>query len=394
LKCIFKQNKQLNPSFTANARVVRKSYYKLTDNLADHTVKRATGGMSIEIALSDIAGKTVDSMRNAYGDFFDCVCTNYRIVKEKFPQSNLADALKGLCKSFKIVDENGVFNKSPLRVLVIKPGTGHLDDIAADTIVNDGVSGLKKIEAKNVRVNNVNDPELNIYAKWDCKVNNSTCNFISSETTELKNVTAIMGITSEEDILATNVIAPTMTSKDGEIYLHGENNSFNSLTAYFSIISSDGLIAKNIKSVSGDILLEGKINKIDNVDANGLFAYKDLPESDNFVNYVDAKDIEAVNAKGMQYCANDSLSLFGLKNDVETLIANGEIELENIIASSVNSLQGSINFIGKSNIVDDIISAEKVVTAKNLNASIIECLSFIDKGNVKVQDLRISKVNP
>lgn len=395
MKCAFQTNKQSNPSFGANAHIVRKSYYKLTDNLADYTVKRATGAMSIEIALSEVAGKTFEAMKSAYGDSFAGVCENYRIVKHNFPNANLADALKGLCKSFKLIDENGVFNKSPLRVLVIKPGNEHLGNVSADTFVNNGVPGLIDIKAKNVRINNVNDPELNIYAKWDCKVNNSKLNFISSDTVaELDNVTADRGILSTDDIIATNVNSPIMTSASGSIYLHGENNCFDSLFSYFSVTSSDGLVAKKVKSVSGDVLLDGKINKIDKVEADGLFSYKDLPESDNFVNYANAKDIEAINAKGINYSANNSLSLFGLKNTVDNLSTNGNIELENITAKNINSYGRSVNILGRTNKVSEKIYANKIVEATNLDANIIECEALIDKGNVKFKDLQLFKSNP
>lgn len=393
MQCSFQASKQYTPSFTANAHVVRKSYYKLTDNLADYTVKRVTGGMSIETALSDIAGKTVESMKSTYGDSFAGVCEYYNLVKDKFPQSNLPDALKGLAKSFKLVDENGAFKKSPLRVFVIKPGTENIDNIAADTFVNNGVSGLKDIKAKNVRVRNVNDPELNIFAKLDCKVNNSKCNFISSESTaELNNVTVDKSILSTDDIFATNVISPMMTSASGSIFMHGENNCFDSLSSYFSIISSDGLVAKTVKSLSGDVLLEGKINKIGKVEADGLFSYKDLPESDNFVNYVNAKYIEAINAKGINYSALDSLSLFGFKNKVDYLNSIGNMELENVVANHVNSTGELVKFIGNSNRVENKIFAKNAISAKNLEANVLKCQMFIDEGNVKVKDLQITNL--
>jgi len=395
MKCSFQLNKQSNPSFGINARIVRKSYYKATDNLINFAVKRTVDGMDIETALSRIAGKSVDSMNSTYGDSFVGVCENFMIVKNNFPKANLADALKRLVKSSGMVDENGVFNKSPLRVLVIKPGTDHLDDINADTIVNNGVSGLKKIVADNVRVNNVYDPELNIFANRECKIKNSTCNSIWADTfAELENITAIEGIKSEYDILATNVITPEMKSERGATYLRGENNKIDYLTAWDSIISCAGLTAIDLKSKAGDILLDGKIIRINKVDANGLFSYSAMPKSDNYVNYADAKNIEAINAKGIHFCATDSISLFGLENKVDNLSSNGTMELENIKAKSINCYGDLIKFLGNKNKVSEKIRASKTIDAKNLDANIVECESLIDNGNVNVKDLRIFKANP
>lgn len=398
MNCTNLKNYNNSPSFKANGTIVRKEYFKITDNLLQHIANKAS--QTSKPIKNIIEGKfgAIKDVKNILGDNYDKFCELADLSRQMLKQNELFPAFKKLISDLRITDENGEIKKLGLKKIIISAGEDTIDDIVeANTIVDKGSCGVKKFRGNNVLLNNVKSTEGDVLAYKKAIIRNSDLKKVEGlDSVGISDSTVTEEITSFGKIDATNVNTANIKSEFDSIWIWGEENNIKKVKAY-DYISIDGTLTADhiettIKGTNAGrmFLLLGAKSKINTLKTNGhvnMRGYGDKNAAHSTVNIdnVECNSLEAVKVKGKKYHITGENTdietiIVGEKNEIDEIISNGKTYIENITAKKLTSdSEKDLHITGKQNNIDEIYTPKKTVYAENLTYNKINYKKFIDK---------------
>ena len=370
-------------TFTGSAQIVKKEMYAVTDTFAKLVEKRTNKAIPLTEALSKLLRRPVDELKKALNiEDAEKFNAKFKLDSEDLMNKKFKNSLTEFLKEKNIINKDNEFQSLPAKMLVLKKGDAHIDDLiaGADRIVLHNGVDAKDVEGKRVIIRNL-DNKMDVKGDY-VNVKDSILNHVTSETFSFgKNLTAktataqnggvslggeannVETLTAKGDISADNLTSKTTTAHEGWVVLCGEANNVKTLTAEKSIIA-ENLTSKKVLSKDGAVRLNGEANKVE-----ALTAKLDI----------DARCLASKTATSQE----GYVYLRGEGNNVETLMAKWSIDAENLTAKTATSQDCRIVLRGEANKVETLTAKGNIYTY-NLTAKDVTAQRFVPSGDTFV----------
>lgn len=310
-----------NVSFEGLGKIKTLEYIKLGEKEISSICFHTLGEDKALIpSISETINKEESELKKVYGEALTKINEFYDAMKESVIQEEKpATVLKGIFKKMfadlGLVDKDGNMTKFKKKIVIERGDDIIPDEIEADEIIDNGSRKIQRLIGKDIVVSDVQNNDLEIIAKDTLDIYNSTFkSAISKNSSDISDSKAKEKIKSYNLILENIKGAPKIESTYVKIF--GDKNEAGEIFVKDGFLSHNNLTAERIKSETGNIIVEGKLNNIKYI------------EGKNDISLQNTEAIDVISEEG-------NVTTSGEKNIIKNKLKGNLLNLENTTVGNI-----------------------------------------------------------